>query len=268
MRNVSNAKPCWLLQFGLALALGLPMAGYCADDLLTSQMVDEARVWQSKGRNDLAANVWQRILVTNPQHGEALTSLGMIAARSGNLKQAQAIYQRAKRLQKPPANLLRLAAMLESRADQGRSEQTPIGDGMRPVRPPPVAPRQNSDNRMSATPPASTVANETSKIARPKKNALPIDAGVPNASMRTAGKPLVPVPPPSSEVTVTPLPFATVTPKPNAPEASAQDGEGVNLRSTEAIHRPSASPHSAPTQSRRPKPCRVPLSTSSIPPSN
>ena len=52
------------------LTLWVPLFSQ-ADDLFTSQLVDEARVWQNKNRNDLAADAWRKLLVMEPRHPEA-----------------------------------------------------------------------------------------------------------------------------------------------------------------------------------------------------
>jgi hypothetical protein len=56
-----------------------------SDDLETSQMVDQARHWQKKRRDDLAAELWRKVLRFDPKHPEALAKLGAIEARASNL---------------------------------------------------------------------------------------------------------------------------------------------------------------------------------------
>lgn len=68
----------------LALAT-LVAAALAADDLETSQMVDQARQWQQKRRDELAAELWRKVLRFDPKHPEALAKLGAMAARAGNL---------------------------------------------------------------------------------------------------------------------------------------------------------------------------------------
>lgn len=106
------------------MLLALPFPLHAADDLLTSQMVDEARLWQTKGRRDLAANTWHRILVTNPQHGEALASLGLIEANAGNLVEAQSLFLRAKRAGYAGALMARLRNLVET--ESSRKEANPV----------------------------------------------------------------------------------------------------------------------------------------------
>lgn len=93
--------------------LALHLSGNAlAEDLVTRQLRDEARAWQSKDRDDLAADTWSRLLIGSPQHGEAMVSLGLIAARAGDMVSAREWYVRASRLKTAPADLGKLAAVL------------------------------------------------------------------------------------------------------------------------------------------------------------
>lgn len=103
-----------LIRLTLLVSLMTPfsMGVWAADDLVSSQLVDEARQWEAKGRDDLAADVWQKILISNPQHGEALVNLGLIKAQEGNLDEAQRLYSHARKLRKAPSGLSKLTAIL------------------------------------------------------------------------------------------------------------------------------------------------------------
>jgi len=79
---MQNVKKLTCLIVGLAALVAPALA---ADDLETSQMVDQARHWQQKRRDDLAAEAWRKVLRFDPKHPEALAKLGAIEARAGNL---------------------------------------------------------------------------------------------------------------------------------------------------------------------------------------
>jgi cellulose synthase operon protein C len=96
----------------LGFSILLSPAAWSIDDLMTRQMVDQAREWTQKGRDDLAAPVWRKMLSVEPGHPEALVKLGLIEVRSGNLKEAQSLYQRASRLSTPPKGLGALSKAL------------------------------------------------------------------------------------------------------------------------------------------------------------
>jgi len=79
---MKNAKKLTCLTLAWAT---LVVPALAADDLETSQMVDQARQWQQKRRDDLAAEIWHKVLRFDPKHPEALAKLDAIEARAGNL---------------------------------------------------------------------------------------------------------------------------------------------------------------------------------------
>lgn len=87
---------------------------WAAEDLMTSQLVDQARHWQQKNRDDISAEIWRSLLRADPEHGEALVKLGLIEARAGNRRDAQLLFERAKRVRPEPRGLHELTAMLEA----------------------------------------------------------------------------------------------------------------------------------------------------------
>jgi hypothetical protein len=52
------------------------------------------------------------LLATNPKHGEALVSLGLIMAKSGAMTQAKALYARASRANAPSNSMSKLEALV------------------------------------------------------------------------------------------------------------------------------------------------------------
>ena len=127
----------WLGIF-LAGALLAPIA-WAADDLLSSQMVDEARAWTKKGRDDLAAEVWRKLLRTNSRHPEALVKLGLIEARVGNIKEAQALQLRAGQLAQPPQGLKELSTLVKATEYSAKGSVPPVSPA--PVRVTETAPK-------------------------------------------------------------------------------------------------------------------------------
>lgn len=111
-------KLAWLIP----TLLPLSQPAWPAADLISRQMVDEARMWQQKDRDDLAARVWRRLLAADPRHPEALIRLGIIEARSGDIKQAESLHARARRLSPAPAGLQELTSALEAVKKTGKKE--------------------------------------------------------------------------------------------------------------------------------------------------
>lgn len=87
---------------------------WSADDLMTSQLVDQARQWQQKDRDDLAAEVWRKLLRTDPSHGEALVELGLIEVRADRPDEARAYLERANRKSPAPRSLGKLSSALSA----------------------------------------------------------------------------------------------------------------------------------------------------------
>lgn len=100
--------------FLLSMLIVLSPSVWAVDDLMSRQMVDQARDWSQKGRDDLAEPVWRRVLSVEPSHPEALIKLGLLEARAGNLKEAQSLYQRASKLLPTPKGLSLLSTALGS----------------------------------------------------------------------------------------------------------------------------------------------------------
>ena len=98
---------------GLYLAMAMLPQAWAADDPAVQKLIDQARYWQQKKREDLAADAWRKLLRTDPENALALIQLGSIEARLGNSKEAEELYQRAKALKTPPAGLAELETELK-----------------------------------------------------------------------------------------------------------------------------------------------------------
>lgn len=156
-------------------ALAQPVKA-ATDDLIASEMVDQAREWQQKDRDDLAAEIWRKLLRANPKHPEALIKLGVIEARSGHRSEAKTLYNQASRLTPPPIGLKQLSAALEvvqeSSADGADSLPkvepalaNPVESAektlpRKPVAPKTVSPSLVTPKAKAQTPASGTVSNE------------------------------------------------------------------------------------------------------------
>lgn len=243
----------------------------CGDDLVTSQMVDEARMWQSKGRIDLASNMWRRILVTNPQHIEALTGLGIVEARAGRLSEAQSLYQRAKKSGKTTPNLTRLAVMLEStsasvESSSATNRQSPA-QSTRASEPPNTTVPDGKTTTSSSQ--KSTNTPKSGNLSSPKDPAIRSVQNVKKVEANSAALPQpLPVAPPSTEVRVTALPFPPISATRIGGASSSNDDVELGLKTTDTLKSAALAPSTSITavaispsnNLRRPKPCRLPVS--------
>ncbi len=252
----------WHRPLLLALCLlGLPLAAQ-AEDLLSIQMVDEARMWQSKGRMDLAADTWRRLLITNPQHGEALVGLAKIQLQAGHLQDAQALLARAARLPKKPSTYPQVLAALQT-AKARAEAPPPKPSAPLPVSAAPVAAATPAPNARlpqaapTTTPSAKAAPTQPRKSAAPAPSATPAPPPPPTKLSATAHKPAaMPVPPPPTEVQVTPIPFRSVQARePAEPLDDDKRPESVQLRGSSELlqgaRAPSAAPSAAPTPPSR-----------------
>ncbi len=98
---------------GLSLALTFCPIAWAADDPTVQRLIDQARYWQQKKRDDLAADAWRKLLRVNPDHPLALVQLGTLEARAGHNKEADELYQRLKTIQPAPPGLAELETALK-----------------------------------------------------------------------------------------------------------------------------------------------------------
>lgn len=118
-------NPTKALWCGLALVM-LAIPSPAVDDLYASQIVEQARQWQQKNRDDLAAGIWRKLLISDPKHPEALVKLGIIEARAGNLGQAESLLHRAMQLSPAPGRLQDLSdAVKLAKGSAPASKDTP-----------------------------------------------------------------------------------------------------------------------------------------------
>lgn len=215
----------WVL-LGLLLAMALP--GH-AEDLLTSQMVDEAKMWQSKGRTDLAADIWRRLLISNPQHGVALVGLAQTQIRAGNLAEAEALLARASRLARKPAGLEAASSALAA----AKLKATPVSPPVAAAEPPPTVLRRAEPAAPTSGMKVQSNAKESNKpISREDEAVQKTAPKKPTASPQPR-PPAVPVPPPSQEVRVTPIPLRSVDPL--AVPAEEEGSDTLRLRESNPL---------------------------------
>lgn len=104
----------------------VPIHVLAIESLADSQMMDEASSWQEKGRDDFAADIWRKILLTNPTHGEAMVSLALHEMQLGNIEKSRRLYEQANLLKPAPKRLAMLKRNLEkySNLENKKSNQT------------------------------------------------------------------------------------------------------------------------------------------------
>lgn len=172
MQNMG--KLAWL---ALLTMVSLVRPAAAGDDLITSQWVDQARYWQQKNRDDIAADLWRKLLRTDPKHLEALIKLGTIEARAGNLSEAEALYNRATQLATPAAGLSELSRAITA-AKGLRKDLPPPSALPEPAQPGPEKTKTNRDKgpvtkvvSPPATQPPQKALAKPAKVADPTRRA-------------------------------------------------------------------------------------------------
>lgn len=144
------------LALAVALAFGTGGAAWAQADGAVRQLTEQALYWQKKGRDDRAAEAWEKLLRVDPGHGQALVALGLIAARGGRLADAADYYSRAAALPRPPARLAELRALVrDAPPSDARAE------ALRPTRPVQAAVRAVETDAAEPRPPRSAAAAES-----------------------------------------------------------------------------------------------------------
>jgi tetratricopeptide (TPR) repeat protein len=128
---------------------------WAAEDLMTSQLVDQARHWQQRNRDDIAAEIWRSLLRGDPEHGEALVKLGLIEARASNQQAAKKLFEQAIHLRPRPLGLTELAAALSMDKTGNRNTLVP------PSKKVPQKPGQRSISENSKTIQKATISQPT-----------------------------------------------------------------------------------------------------------
>lgn len=110
----------------LLMAYLVPIHVLAIESLADSQMMDEASSWQEKGRDDFAADIWRKILLTNPTHGEAMVNLALHEMQLGNIEKSRRLYEQANLLKPAPKRLAILKRNLEkySNLENKKSNRT------------------------------------------------------------------------------------------------------------------------------------------------
>lgn len=85
-----------------AITAASPGAWAANDSLAVKTLTEQARFWESKGRSDLAAAAWKRLLQIEPKNPEALAGLAQYELDSNRPEAARALAEELKR--QPNAN--------------------------------------------------------------------------------------------------------------------------------------------------------------------
>jgi cellulose synthase operon protein C len=72
---------------------------FAANELVIKTLTDQAIFWQAKGRIDLAADAWKKLLLLDPNHVEALSSLAQFELDNNRINSSRTYTERLKQIQ-------------------------------------------------------------------------------------------------------------------------------------------------------------------------
>ena len=104
---------CLLLAMQAGLAQKKPVAG--ANDSARNALVDKARTLESRGRPDMAVQLWQQILLSDPNNSEALAGLAKDYKLMGAADKANEALDRLRRAHPSDPNIGRIEQLSSSK---------------------------------------------------------------------------------------------------------------------------------------------------------
>ncbi|MCA9513573.1 MAG: tetratricopeptide repeat protein, partial [Myxococcales bacterium] len=89
----SHRAPLALLFATAAVTCVWTTTAHAENDAL-DQLLENVKYWEERGRPDKAAEIWQKVLRSDPNHPGALSALALYAARGGKKAEAEGYLRR------------------------------------------------------------------------------------------------------------------------------------------------------------------------------
>ncbi len=86
-------------------------------------LIANAHALESRGRPDMAIQIWQQILLSDPKNAEALAGLARDYKLSGNLSQSDAALERLRSVNPNDPNIAKIQALASTKAQSDRLRQ-------------------------------------------------------------------------------------------------------------------------------------------------
>ena len=110
----------WLRRFaGTAISsaiLAVSLPAQAENELAVKTLTDQARYWQSKGRGDLAADAWKKLLTLDANSIDALSYLAQFELDNNRSESSRAFTERLKQLQGGNAAARRIESSAASKS--------------------------------------------------------------------------------------------------------------------------------------------------------
>src|SRR5579859_3310915 len=83
-------------------------------------LIANAHALESRGRPDMAIQIWQQILLSDPKNAEALAGLARDFKLSGNLTQSDATLEKLRTINPNDPNIAKIQALASTKAQSDR----------------------------------------------------------------------------------------------------------------------------------------------------
>ena len=112
---------CLLLALQMGLAQKKPVPA--SPDNTRMILVEKARALESRGRPDMAIQLWQQILLSDPKNADALAGMAKDYKLIGSADKSNEVLERLKKVNPSDPNIGRIAGMSSSRAQSDQLRQ-------------------------------------------------------------------------------------------------------------------------------------------------
>jgi tetratricopeptide (TPR) repeat protein len=131
IRGAFQIRGAFRILFGLALILPLPLHPAFAQkqsvqagpERTRQILIANAHALESRGRPDMAVQLWQQILLSDPKNTEALAGLARDYKLTGNAPQADSTLERLRAIDPNNPNIARIQALASTKAQSDRLRQ-------------------------------------------------------------------------------------------------------------------------------------------------
>src|SRR5271169_6676019 len=86
-------------------------------------LIANAHALESRGRPDMAIQIWQQVLLSDPKNAEALAGLARDYKLSGNLTQADTMLEKLRAVNPNDPNIAKIEALASTKAQVERLRQ-------------------------------------------------------------------------------------------------------------------------------------------------
>src|SRR3954447_1724599 len=119
----------WTIAFAASLSgplprgLGQKTPAPASPERTRQVLIANAHALESRGRPDMAIQIWQQVLLSDPKNAEALAGLARDYKLSGNLTQAESTLEKLRAIHPNDPNIAKIQALASTKAQSDRRRQ-------------------------------------------------------------------------------------------------------------------------------------------------